>query len=113
MNPIVLMPNVIDALFDDSNFGGAEKTDVGRRGLMCECVLKRASGYHDGHTITTICKDARLLRQDGTPAAGGVRWAFDQLYHCGGGPTILERLQNTKADNGAYHVLCKADRLEA
>jgi hypothetical protein len=89
-----LNPNDIAALFERTNFGGAEKSDVGRRGLMCECVLKRASGYHDGHTITTICKDAGLLRQDGTPMAGAVRWAFDQLYHSGGGPTILERLQN-------------------
>ena len=94
MNAIVLNPNDIAALFERTNFGGAEKSDVGRRGLMCECVLKRASGYHDGHTITTICKDAGLLRQDGTPMAGAVRWAFDQLYHSGGGPTILERLQN-------------------
>lgn len=91
---IVLNPSVIEALFARTNFGGAEKTDVGRRGLMCECVLKRASGYHDGHTITTICKDAGLLNHKGNPTNGAVRWAFDQLYHVGGGWTILERLHN-------------------
>ncbi len=93
MKRLVLNPNVIEALFERTNFGGAEKSEVGRRGLMVDCVLKRAAGYHDGHTIRTICTDAGLLTGDGKPRRVGIRWAFEQLYKLSA-PTTLERLQN-------------------
>ncbi len=96
MQKIIVKPAFAAMLFDGTNFGGSEKTDFGRYGLMCECVLKRASGYHDGHTIETICKKAGLLRPSGTPASGAVRWAFGQLYQSGG-KTILERLHANEA----------------
>ena len=103
MQQIVLNRDEIEAMFKGTNFGESHKTDVGRRGLMVECVLKRAAGYHDGHTIKTICIEAGLLTENGWPRRAGVRWAFDQLYSLGGGPTMLERIQN------AY--MTAADRL--
>ena len=100
MQQIVLNRNVIEGLFERTNFGGAEKTDIGRRGLMVDCVLKRAAGYHDGHTIRTICTEAGLLTDEGKPRKAALRWAFDQLYKsCA--PTTLERLQNAKVSGGA------------
>ena len=95
MQQLVLNPNLIEALFERTNFGGAEKTDVGRRGLMVDCVLKRAAGYHDGHTIHTICEEAGLLTNEGKPRKAALRWAFDQLYKSSA-PTTLERLQNAR-----------------
>jgi hypothetical protein len=91
MQKIIVKSDFAAMLFEGTNFGGSEKTHIGRIGLMCECVLKRASGYHYGHTIETICKKAGLLRSGGTPASGAVRWAFGQLYQSSG-KTILERL---------------------
>jgi hypothetical protein len=104
LQPMVLPADTISILFTGTNFGSSEKTDVGRRGLMVECVLKRASGYHDGHTITTICKEAGLLTEAGRPTKAGMRWAFDQLYRCGGGPTMLERMQNPSLQ-GTGHLV--------
>jgi hypothetical protein len=95
MNTLELGPDLIADFFKGTNFGGAEKTDVGRRGLMVDCVLKRAAGYHDGHTIVSICKDAKLLCNTGKPSSAGLRWAFDQLHFPGARPTILERLRSS------------------
>jgi len=89
---IELTEKEIEELFAGTNFGGSEKTDIGRRGLMSECVLKRAAGYHDGGTITGICEDAGLLTGTYRPYKAGIRWAFDQLYKSSS-LTILERLQ--------------------
>ena len=97
MQQIVLNPNVIEALFERTNFGGVETTDLGRRGLMVDCVLKRAAGYHDGYTICTICREAGLLTDEDKPRKAALRWAFDQLYKPSA-PTTLERLQNPKVD---------------
>jgi len=94
---IVLNESVIAGIFAGTDFGGSEKTDVGRRGLMSECVLKRAVGYHDGHTIEGICIDAGLLTDTGRPSKAGVRWAFSQLYKPSS-TSILERLQNAEAE---------------
>jgi hypothetical protein len=82
----------IEQAFDGTDFGGREATDVGRRGLMLECVLKRATGYHDGHTITSICKGLGLVSLDNRTTSIGMSWAFDQLYISGGGPSVLERI---------------------
>ena len=84
---------VISRLFAGTDFGGRGKTDIGKRGLMSECVLKRAAGYHDGHMIEEICKDAGLLCGSGKPSKEGMRWTFNQFYKSGS-PTILERLQS-------------------
>jgi len=94
-NQIVLNANVIEALFDKTNFGGAELTDVGRRGLMVDCVLKRAAGYHDGHTIRMICIEAGLLTNEGSPRKSALRWAFDQIYKPSAPPTLV-RLHATE-----------------
>ena len=86
-------PVRFEELFEGTNFGGQEKTDIGRRGLMSECILKRAAGYHCGFTITEICWRAGMLGDDRKPNVRGMRWAFDQLY-TSSSPTILERLVN-------------------
>jgi len=97
---LVVSAAKIEAAFRGTYFGGSEKTDVGRRGLMSECVLKRAAGYHDGFTIVAICKELLLLNKDATPSSNGIRWAFDQLYKSSS-LTILERLQSGEADRTA------------
>ena len=80
MKDLKLNTSTISNLFGTTDFGGAEKTDIGRRGLMVECVLKIASGYHCGGTITWICRKAELLSKRGNTTKLGMRWAFGQLY---------------------------------
>jgi len=84
-------PERLATLFDGTRFGGEERTDTGRRGLMVDCVLKHAAGYSAGHTITGICTQAGLLGNAGNPTKAGLRWAFRQLYSSGA--TILGRLE--------------------
>jgi len=100
-----LTPEAIEALFAWTNFGGSEKTDIGRRGLMSECVLKRAAGYHGGHTIECICRDAGLLTRERDATKCGIQWAFNQIYKSSS-PSILERLDTRTAppDDSAVMV---------
>ncbi len=76
--------------FAGTNFGSAGQTAGGRRGLVVECVLKRAAGYADGSTISRICRDFGLLDAQSQPTREGIRWAFGQIYESG--RTIVERL---------------------
>jgi hypothetical protein len=94
LKDIVLSSEQIAALFLRTNFGGAERTDSGRRGLMIDCVLKRASRYSSGRTIEIICEEAGLVQRDGSVLPSGIRWVFDQLYAMGGGRTFFERLNS-------------------
>lgn len=47
---------VINDAFAGANFG---RTDF--RTILAEVVIKRAAGYHCGHTATTIAKKLKLL----------------------------------------------------
>lgn len=66
----------IDAAFSGTNFGTAGETADGRRSLVAQCVLKRACGFSDGHTISTIAKELGLLTKKGTPKRMGKMWAY-------------------------------------
>ncbi len=91
MKELKINKEEIDSLFLGTNFG--DKTDeTFRRGLMIECVLKIASGYGEGRTISLICQEAGILNKNFEPTKAGMRWAFDQLYSLGSKETILERL---------------------
>ena len=65
---------------------------------MLECVLKRATGYHDGHTITTICQELGLVDAANKPTDKGSRWLLDQIVTSCGGPSVLERIAELEAD---------------
>lgn len=78
--------------FEYANFGPSGESPQGRRGLMVECVLKRAANYSDGATISDICLEADLLDNNKEPTEAGIRWAFWQIYQSSGA-TILERLK--------------------
>ena len=98
MKSINLTDTDIEAAFKRTNFGRSGATDIGRRGLMVECILKRASGYHDGSTIVRICIELGLLRNNSLATKTSIRWAFEQLYFSGGeGPTMLERIKGNEA----------------
>ena len=88
----VITTSAIEELFKHTNFGGQEKTEAGRLGLMVECVLKRASGFSDGSTITSICMKAGLLPDSLKPTQSSIRWAFLQIYKSNAA-NICERLE--------------------
>ena len=91
MNEIELTGLEIECLFEGTNFGGSEQTNVGRRGLMSDGVLKIASGYFIGKTLNKICRDAGLITNSFGSTKAGVRWAFMQIYKTNS-YTTLERL---------------------
>lgn len=66
----------IDAAFSGTNFGTAGETPDGRRSLVARCILKRACGFVDGHTIETICKELKLLTKEGSPKKMAKMWAY-------------------------------------
>lgn len=68
--------------FTGTNFGGAD-----HRALLEASVLKKALGYHCGHTITTIMRDMRLIGKNGNVLRRGqllLREAYDHLLRAGG-----------------------------
>ena len=73
----------IEVLFLGTNFGPQGHSKEGRKSLMVECVLKIASGYKDGSTITTICKEAGLILKSGRVSQRAIRWAFMSIYKNG------------------------------
>ena len=54
--------------FAGTNFGSAD-----HRQELHVAVLKKASGYHCGHTITTIMRELRLINTSGLPTKKGRR----------------------------------------
>lgn len=68
--------------FAGTNFGGAN-----HRALLESSVLKKAMGYHCGHTITTIMRDMGLINADGKVLRRGqmvLREAYGHLTFNGG-----------------------------
>lgn len=61
--------------FAGTNFGGAD-----HRQKLHVAVLKKASGYHCGHTITTIMRELRLIDASGLPTKKG-RKLISLAYH--------------------------------
>ena len=72
---------VIDDLFNGTNFGPEGETPEGRRRLVAMCVMKRTCGYRDGHTIETICKWLGVLTPLGNPTKAAKNWAYHELIH--------------------------------
>lgn len=71
---------ITDAVVDDSfagtNFG---RTDF--RTILAEVVIKRAAGYHCGHTATTIAKELKLITEKAEkPTALGFQVVMDMFY---------------------------------
>ena len=90
---------LIETLFERTDFGAAGKTNLSRRGLMVDCVLSRAAGYHVGYTLESICIKAGLLTSKGNVTRAGFRWALDQLDEAHAQSisvtkTLLEELYN-------------------
>lgn len=69
----------IDNAFAGTNFGPQGETPEGRKNFVAHCVLKRACGFGDGHTIVTICKELGLITEIGTPRKGAKMWAYCHL----------------------------------
>ena len=61
--------------FAGTDFGGAD-----HRNELHVAVLKKASGYHCGHTITTIMRELRLVGASGLPTKKG-RKLISLAYH--------------------------------
>lgn len=58
----------LELVFDGTNFGTTE-----HRHLLHQAVLKKACGYHCGHTITMIMRELRLITNAGLPTKKGRR----------------------------------------
>ena len=56
----VVTPRELEVAFLGTNFGGAD-----HRQLLHASVLKKAVGYHCGHTITCIMQELRLIGKNG------------------------------------------------
>jgi hypothetical protein len=56
----VVTPQELADAFTNTNFGG-----VDHRELLHASVIKKACGYHCGHTITCIMKELRLINRSG------------------------------------------------
>lgn len=65
----------IDAAFEGTNFGGAN-----RRKLLEQGVLKRLTGYHCGHTLTMILRGLGLTTVNDTVTKKGKRFAIGAFY---------------------------------
>lgn len=61
--------------FENTNFG-----DVDKRSLIKECLLKYATGYVDGYTITCICKELKLLTSKNAISKKGKEYLFLSYY---------------------------------
>ena len=71
-----LTDEVINAAFEGANFG---RTDF--RTILAETVMKRAAGYHSGHTAACIATELRLLSQKNQSATKlGLTFAFHHYY---------------------------------
>ncbi|CRE61663.1 TPA: hypothetical protein ACX4EX_000266 [Yersinia enterocolitica] len=67
---------VVDDAFAGTNFG---RTDF--RTILAEVVIKRAAGYHCGHTATTIAKELKLITEKTEkPTALGFQVVMDMYY---------------------------------
>ncbi|CFR07891.1 hypothetical protein [Yersinia kristensenii] len=67
---------VVNDAFDGTSFG---RTDF--RTILAEVVIKRAAGYHCGHTATTIAKKLKLLTgKSEKPTALGFQVVMDMFY---------------------------------
>lgn len=71
-----LTDEVISKAFHGTNFGC---TDF--RTVLAETVLKRAAGYHSGHTATSVCTELGLLKgKDNKATKLGLVFAFHHYY---------------------------------
>ena len=71
----------IEAAFAGTNFGAAIP-----RKLLEQGVLKALTGYHSGHTLTTIMRKLDLITAREAVTAKGKRfvfWSFHQMEHDG------------------------------
>jgi hypothetical protein len=66
----------IETAFTGTNFGESGKTIEGKKRLIAECLLKLNCNYHDGHTITQICKELGLIRKNLTLNKKGKEYMF-------------------------------------
>jgi hypothetical protein len=72
----------LEDAFNGTDFGGLD-----HRKLLESSVLKKAMGYHCGHTITTIMQGMGLTNADGKVLRRGqmlLREAYDHLVRNGG-----------------------------
>ncbi len=82
MSTGVIPDHELEDAFKGTNFG-----TVDHRKLLEASVLKKAFGYHCGHTITTIMQDMGLINADGKVLRRGqmlLREAYDHLLFLGG-----------------------------
>lgn len=71
-----LTPEAIRQAFEGTNFG---RTDF--EVILADTVIKRACGYHSGHTAMTIAKQLGLLSaKTGNVTKAGHEWACEIFY---------------------------------
>ena len=66
----------IEKEFKNTNFGS-----VNHRELLEASVLKKAVGYHCGHTITEIMTRMGLITKNGLPSKRGRDFLKDAYHH--------------------------------
>lgn len=71
-----LAPEAIALAFAGTNFGRTD-FDV----ILADTVLKRAAGYHSGHTATGIAEKLGLISpKTHKPTKAGHEWALEVFY---------------------------------
>lgn len=71
-----LTPEAIKQAFEGTNFG---RTDF--EVILADTVLKRAAGYHSGHTATGIAGKLGLISEKThKPTRAGHEWALEVFY---------------------------------
>jgi hypothetical protein len=71
----VISEKELDRAFADTNFGTTD-----HRGILHTAMLKKACGYHCGHTITEIMKELRLIGHKGALLKRGIEF-LRASYH--------------------------------
>lgn len=75
MRTNVSEPEIVRAFFG-SNFGTAN-----HRGLLEQGVLKRLTGYHNGHTLTVIMRGMGLITERDNVTKKGKEFVMAAFYN--------------------------------
>jgi hypothetical protein len=70
----------IQEAFKGTNFGKPYETLDKKKFLVARAVVKKACGFHSGHTLETICREVGLFTAKGTPRKWAKKWAYCEMF---------------------------------
>ncbi|MCP4761431.1 MAG: hypothetical protein GY870_06590 [archaeon] len=66
----------IEKAFEGTDFGNRPHIELLKNG-----VLKRCGGYYNGHTLTRIMQDLKLINKKGKVLQRGLLFLFDSFFN--------------------------------